>query len=618
MTRKLLWLIGLSMMFFSTSANAQTGMEYNAIDWVDLARSAWYPSFAGISEGQSVVVGNKLYVFGGYEQCCIPIRKSYVFDPAFNTWQPLLDLPQGTTHTGIATDGTDIYLAGGYVETPDKLYRIPGYEKVWRYNVALNTYTALPDLPKRASTGQLVYVNGKLHYIGGTTPDTQIADLPDHYVFDLQAYKANPDDPTIVWTDITHIAPLPNPRQHAGAVVVDGKIYYVGGQYYHNDTLVPQNDVHRYDPLTNQWEQMADMPLLLNHMSNTIVVWEGRIIVLGGQSTHEHSHDDVYMFHPIENKWTTLGRLVKPQHSAVAAVINGEIYFGTGDKGYSNNERRRMRKGTLVYREPTPTPTASNTPTITPTPTETFTPTSTFTATHTFTPTETFTPSATFTETATFLSTPTFTETATLTLTPAPTLTVTQASSVTPTATFTLTPQSTQESGEQLVESGGFEQIGESMSALSTMWKLKTPTGDKVKCDTENKKFAYTGLCAFMFKGGIGEAARLQQNIDVASHTFVAGDTLEISVFTSAKSALVDAKLQIIIKFSDGTSKISKVLAITETEGYKELVDSIGLPSGSITSMKVVIHHTSVGGKLFVDDISIKLIPDNSALLSLP
>jgi N-acetylneuraminic acid mutarotase len=345
------------------AANAETTEPLPPLEWLDLGEQAFYPGELGISEGQSVVVNNLLYVFGGYEFCCFPIRRVYRFDPTTNIWTRLADLPQGTTHTGIATDGTDIYLAGGYVENLEEQHRIPGSEKVWRYNVGANTYTALPNLPKKASTGQLVYVKGKLHYIGGTTPITQEQDLPDHFTFDLKTYATNPN---VQWVDITSSAGLPNPRQHSGIAVVDNQIYYIGGQYKHNDVLVPQDDVHRYDPQTNTWTQLADMPAPRNHMSNTTVVLNGKIIVMGGQKNHGDGQDDVYQFNPTTNTWTTLPALPMEQYSAIGGVINGVLYFGTGDKGNFNNDRRRMVKG-VFGATPTPTTTLASTlsPTIT-------------------------------------------------------------------------------------------------------------------------------------------------------------------------------------------------------------------------------------------------------------
>ena len=62
-------------------------------------------------------------------------------------------------------------------------------------------------------------------------------DLGTHYVLDLGNLAAG-------WKTL---ADLPNPRQHAGSAVYEGKIYYIGGQHAHDGKLTTQKDVHRYD-----------------------------------------------------------------------------------------------------------------------------------------------------------------------------------------------------------------------------------------------------------------------------------------------------------------------------------------------------------------------------------
>lgn len=83
------------------------------------------PAPFGIAEGQSVSLGGKLYVFGGFDSespypCCRPTDRAYVFDPTTEVWQPLTPLPPmnntpygGVNHAGFTTDGRDIYFAGG-------------------------------------------------------------------------------------------------------------------------------------------------------------------------------------------------------------------------------------------------------------------------------------------------------------------------------------------------------------------------------------------------------------------------------------------------------------------------------------------------------------------------
>ncbi|HEX2619847.1 MAG TPA: kelch repeat-containing protein, partial [Phototrophicaceae bacterium] len=230
---------------------------------------------------------------------------------------------------GMATDGTNIYYAGGYIEngTGGQVF---GTNEFWRYNVANNSYTKLPNLPKSTSTGQLVYINGILHYIGGTSTD-RTQDLQDHFTFDLNAYANNANT---AWVDITATAPLPNARQHAAAAVLNNKIYYIGGQKGHDGSLVPQSDVHAFDIATNTWTQVASLPQPRNHIGFSTFVLGGRIFVFGGQQNNGDAKSDVYVFDPTAGAtgaWSALNSLPSPRFSAAGGVIKNTFYLSTGN-----------------------------------------------------------------------------------------------------------------------------------------------------------------------------------------------------------------------------------------------------------------------------------------------
>ena len=276
------------------------------------------------SEAQGAVVNGKFYVFGGFLQGSFipPHRESNVYDPITNQWSPLPNLPKGVTHAGMATDGQRyIYYAGGYIENNDRTGQIYGSRAAWRFDTQVMTYTALPFFPLGLpqSAGVLVYLNNTLHYIGGTSIDRS-TDYTTHYVLDLANQAAG-------WTTA---APLPQPRHHAAGVALGGYIYLIGGQTKHDNQLVPRAEVYRYNPATDSWATMANLPTPLNHMGNSTVIMDGRIITLGGQVGHNVAIKAIYGYNPATNTWSSLGELPQNRHSAVAGVINSTIYYTTG------------------------------------------------------------------------------------------------------------------------------------------------------------------------------------------------------------------------------------------------------------------------------------------------
>ncbi|MFC6665611.1 Kelch repeat-containing protein [Deinococcus radiopugnans] len=226
----------------------------------------------------------------------------------------------GVTHAGMATDGKDIYYAGGYITNARGTAQIFGTKAVWRYNVALDTYTPLADLPENSAAGQLEYLAGKLHYFGGTN-SARTSDLNTHYVLDL-----NKNGTT--WVPA---ADLLQARNHLGSAVLDGVIYAIGGQTGHDEKLKTLNTVEAYDPVSNRWEKRADMPQALSHTTNSTFVLNGRIVVAGGETAHDKPTDGVTAYDPRSNTWTALTPLPQRRVSGVAAPLGDGFVFTGGN-----------------------------------------------------------------------------------------------------------------------------------------------------------------------------------------------------------------------------------------------------------------------------------------------
>ena len=69
-------------------------------------------------------------------------------------------------------------------------------------------------------------------------------------------------------------------RNRLVAVVVNGKIYAIGGSAGHRDRLV--SAVEAYDPATDTWTRKADMPTARTYFSASVV--NGKIYAIGGRA----------------------------------------------------------------------------------------------------------------------------------------------------------------------------------------------------------------------------------------------------------------------------------------------------------------------------------------------
>ena len=291
----------------------------------------WRPTTSlkfGLTESQSENVGDEFYVFGGFDDrspygCCRPTDRTFSFDPATETWERLTPLPPmngtghgGLTHAGFTTDGEAIYFAGGYTSNFKNTQQIFGTAEVWRYNVAKDTYTRLPDLPAIRGSGELEYHEGKLYFFGGSDRSRK-RDTGELFILDLAAGATR-------WRQG---APMPNPRNHLASVSLNGLIYAIGGQHDHDGKLTTQADVHRYDPETDTWERVASLPKAISHHTHATFVVGERIIVMGGEVAHLKAVANVYAYDPKTDVWSELTPMPVATVSPVARWVDGQIIF---------------------------------------------------------------------------------------------------------------------------------------------------------------------------------------------------------------------------------------------------------------------------------------------------
>jgi N-acetylneuraminic acid mutarotase len=337
------------VMAAKTSVFATQSEDFSEISWGN-AKSQPTPTH----EINGEVVNNKLYIFGGHDYIKRPnvwsqTKRSYVYDPTTNVWSAIADLPHlpsganfgGVTNEGITNDGTFIYFAGGYICNANGTGQVFGTKQVWKYSTLTNSYEKLPDLPRALGVGQLKYLNGKLHFMGGA--DLSRNDVSAHYVLDL-------NNLTIGWKTA---APLLVPVNQAGSAVFGGKIYVVGGARGHDAAGVAQKTLQVYDETTNKWQKLADMPTARDHIASSVIVVGNRIIVLGGESSYNVTSKLVSAYTPSSNTWVELTQMQAARSGGVAALLNNNLYYSGGNFSTNNYKGAPVLSGTSVVLTPT-------------------------------------------------------------------------------------------------------------------------------------------------------------------------------------------------------------------------------------------------------------------------
>jgi|GEM_PF-1647692 len=313
---------------YSTSLSSSASL--NITDNDATGTLSWSTKTKGFARAESLsaVVGEKLYVLGGYiNGKYLSAPRFDVYDPAANKWTQLPDMPQGLTHAGCATDGRYIYVAGGYSVNSPGTKQVFAVNNVRRYDTQNGNWTTLPNLPAARGGGSMAIVHNELIFIGGS--DINRADKADVWELHL-------DDIDNGWRAK---ASLPEARNHFAAVSYNDAIYAIGGQTGQDAGSVFKRSVYKFNEDANIWTKMAD---LINqprsHIAYASFVHNGKIIVAGGETdsgtpNKPKNLNNVEQYDPATNKWSSLKPLPAARTSGVAGSFGDKIIYATGSTG---------------------------------------------------------------------------------------------------------------------------------------------------------------------------------------------------------------------------------------------------------------------------------------------
>ncbi|MEX0320855.1 MAG: Kelch repeat-containing protein [Puniceicoccaceae bacterium] len=229
-----------------------------------------------------------------------------------------------------------------FVEVDGMFYLIGGREaqgRIDRLNPRTLEWTTMKAQSPLIHHFQPVVVDGKIWMVGAMTGKFPAEPPMERiHIYDPKADK---------WIEGS---PMPEGRRRgsAGTVVYDGKIYMACGiELGHIEGTNGWFDV--YDPQTDTWSQLPDAPHVRDHFH--AVVLDDKLYCIGGRNTSMHEKGnlaslfkaivyevDVYDFKT--GKWSTMDKKT-PLGSAAGgtAVLDGKIvYFGGEDAEVARNE----------------------------------------------------------------------------------------------------------------------------------------------------------------------------------------------------------------------------------------------------------------------------------------
>lgn len=221
-------------------------------DRADWREAASLPTARGEMKG--AVVDGRLHVPGGLEGIGDSVARVDVYDPGTDDWEPAAPMPEPLNHHASAVlDGT-LFVVGGNRRIDD-----PPEAHVFAYDPAADAWAVRDPLPEGRWGHELVAHDGRLYLVGGASTGSD-----DTLVFDGAGWSRS--------------APMPTPREHLAAGVLDDRILAVGGR--RDDGNDPT--VEAYDPGTDEWTRVDAEPAARSGAAGAVV--DGTFHLAGGEN----------------------------------------------------------------------------------------------------------------------------------------------------------------------------------------------------------------------------------------------------------------------------------------------------------------------------------------------
>ncbi|KAF5336440.1 hypothetical protein D9611_006602 [Ephemerocybe angulata] len=246
-------------------------------------------------------------------------------------WSLASPAPVPLNHpNGAVVDGK-IYLLGGLYDSHDGIWRAT--PDSWVYTPSKDSWTSLPSLPAndtaRGSAAMGVYKD-VVYLAGGESVLPLIPGQVQQSVDDVSAF----DTRTRKWISLPEKAKkLPGRRDHAGAAVINGVFYVLGGRDMGQENV--RGDVFALDlnNLKKGWVvKNGKMPTPRGGIAAGQV--KGKIYAFGGEGNPVEGSNGVYdqveAYDVKRDTWEKLEKMKLPRHGTSATSIGGGIYIPGG------------------------------------------------------------------------------------------------------------------------------------------------------------------------------------------------------------------------------------------------------------------------------------------------
>ncbi len=248
----------------------------------------------------------------------IPSDMVETMDNKNKTWLPAnTNMPFTQQYCEAGIIGDNIFVVGDWLRNSNP----PEYPsgRVQIYNLTNNTWyngSPMPSTHERGLGGMAEH-NGYLYYAGGVRDSTG-NDATN------MTYRYDPLNDQ--WTQMAN---MNQPRASFELINFHGQLYAMGGfqgsQTWNRQAL---DYVERYDPGSNTWTNLSSLPKAMYGWGATVL--NDEIVLVGGFSGGPKK--SVYHWNPVENTWSVGNDIIAPGHFDLEVeTINGSIVWASGD-----------------------------------------------------------------------------------------------------------------------------------------------------------------------------------------------------------------------------------------------------------------------------------------------
>jgi hypothetical protein len=276
----------------------------------DLSTASWSTRASagpGLSEFPAATLGDAIYIAGGLRTISANSSQFWRYLPDEDRWQRLADLPAARDHSQMAALGGSVYLFGGFASGP---LLAEARANVWRYDVADDRWTVLPDMPRARAAGGAAVLDGDIWLAGDV-------------IGGLDRFR--PADGS--WTTMT-LADHAD-RDHAAVVAYRGDLWLLGGR--NRFSGLTHGEVRIVDPRTGQSRVGPPMASPRSGFSADVV--GNRLVVAGGEALDPvRLIEGSQFFDPAQNRWFDAAAPGTTVHGGPGAGVRGRFYQVLGSR----------------------------------------------------------------------------------------------------------------------------------------------------------------------------------------------------------------------------------------------------------------------------------------------